>query len=449
MAAKKKSRSVPAARKAASTIAAVRPNVSEFSRHDLIARAKLEWEGTADALESLVCLLGRDGQVLRANRVLEDWSLGSVAAVIGKGAHAVLHRSCRSSRCVMAEFMTQSLQQIQSGRRTQFETQLTLARRSVRMTIMPMRLPVGLKTSSGDPLAVLVVDDVSALRQARHALERLNVTLEGRVRTRTAALATANLVLRNEVKGRKIAEQQLRTSRDDLAVLSAQLIRAQEGERQRIAHELHDSVGQSLSAAKYTVERALELYRMPDAVGGMQVLELAIDRIQQTAESIRAISTNLRPAILDDLGVASALQWFCRDFAEIYPTLSVTAEISVKDRDVPKRLVTVVYRCVQELLNNVAKHAQATAVEVRLALVDHVLQLRVRDDGIGPGKESSEARKRGSGLRNLRERAQMTGGTFGIVADPKAGTLAELAWPLPAEERQVPRRRTARRRPAT
>ena len=165
-----------------------------------------------------------------------------------------------------------------------------------------------------------------------------------------------------------------------------------------------------------------------------EVFELAVRRIQETAESIRAISRNLRPRILDELGVASALQWFCRDFAETYPKLTLVVEVTVNDGDVPERLATVIYRSAQELLNNVAKHANARNVVVRLALEDQVLMLQVRDNGVGAEGASAESRRHGSGLRNLRERAQMTGGEFSVTKAPRHGTLAQLSWKLAAED---------------
>ncbi len=110
------------------------------------------------------------------------------------------------------------------------------------------------------------------------------------------------------------------------------MIQAQEGERRRIALELHDSVGQSLSAIKYTLERAIIMVQRPNLGSPESVLTLAVQRIHETADSIRAISMNLRPQMLDSLGAASAASWFCRGFAEVYPTLQVRAEISNTER---------------------------------------------------------------------------------------------------------------------
>jgi signal transduction histidine kinase len=413
-------------------------------RQAAIEKAKLEWESTADAMAALVCLLGGDGQVLRANRVVEDWALGTVGGVIGCDAHELLHPNCKIARCPLGGFIGHALLEIKRGKRRQFELQEPLGARHVHFTLRPMRLRRGAGTER-DAFAIFVANDVSALFRAQDALERLNSSLEVRVRARTQALADANRDLRNEIVRREGAEVALRSSRNELVALSEQLIRAQENERKRIAVELHDSVGQSLSAVKYTLERGLEMLRQPRLGKPKEVFELAVRRIQEAAENIRAISTDLRPKILDDLGAASAVQWFCRDFAEIYPGLAINTELAVSDRDVPGRLATVVYRCVQELLNNVAKHAKARNVWVLLAREDDVLTLQVRDNGVGLDQATPESRRHGSGLRNLRERAQMTGGQFSCTAAPGSGTLAQLTWNLGDTERKTRSRAPAKR----
>jgi signal transduction histidine kinase len=280
-----------------------------------------------------------------------------------------------------------------------------------------------------------VATDQSALHRAQDALELLNANLETRVSERTKALADANRDLRGEIIRREQAEVALRASRNELRALSAQLIGAQEGERKRIAVELHDSVGQSLSAVKYTLERGMAMLHNPKFGDPAAVFQLAVQRIQETAEGIRRLSTHLRPRVLDELGAASAVHWFCGDFAEIYPSLSVAIDVTVADSEVPDRLATVVYRCLQELLNNVAKHAKANVVRIELMREDNELVLQVSDDGIGLDTAPAESRRQGSGLRNLRERAQMTGGRFSITRPPLGGTQAQLRWQLEGEDR--------------
>jgi signal transduction histidine kinase len=409
--------------------------VRDRERQAAIEKAKREWECTADALTAMVCLLNSDGSVLRANRVVEHWGLGSVGGAVGKQAHAVLHPECSEAHCAVARGLQDALQKLCRGEPHEFESYAPANDQTLQFTLRPMRTAEDMSVPPRDIRSVLVVTDISALRRAQQSLENVNLNLESRVRLRTRELADSNRDLRNEVARRERAEDELRASRNNLALLSEQLIQAQEVERRRIALELHDSVSQSLSAIKYTLERAIIMVQRPNLGSPENVLALAVQRIHETADSIRAISMNLRPHMLDNLGAASATSWFCRGFAEVYPTLTVRSEITAQNDEIPKRISTHVFRCVQELLNNAAKHAQAKTIWIQLRREGLVLSLEVRDDGIGMAYEERDpARLHGSGIRNLRERAEMTGAQFTLSSVVGCGTSAQIVWRLSADE---------------
>jgi len=409
--------------------------VRDRERHAAIEKAKQEWECTADALTAMVCLLDAEGLILRANRVVEHWRLGSVGGIVGKRAHAVLHPDCTQANCRVAQWLQGALPKLRGGDPQEFEFYSAAGDQTLQFTLRPMRTDDAAAAEPPDTRSVLVVTDVSALRRAQKALENVNLNLESRVRVRTRELDESNRDLRKEVERRERAERELRASRNNLALLSEQLIQAQEGERRRIALELHDSVGQSLSAIKYTLERAIIMVQRPNLGSPESVLSLAVQRIHETADGIRAISMNLRPQMLDSLGAASATSWFCRNYAEIYSAITVHTEISAHNREIPKRISTHLYRCVQELLNNVAKHASAKAVWVVLKREGSLLSLEVRDDGVGISPEAhSPEHLSGSGIRNLRERAEMTAGQFSLSSIPGGGTSVRIAWPLGPDE---------------
>lgn len=404
-------------------------------RHAAIEKAKNEWESTVDALTAMVCLLTPDGLILRANRLVEHWGLGSVSGVIGKHAHTVLHPVCADANCKVAGGLRNALQKLNNGKPQEFEFYSSAGDQTLQFTLRPMLAGDDPGDHSTDTRSVLVVTDVSALRRAQKALENVNLDLESRVRKRTRELYNSNRDLRGEVARRERAELELRASRNNLALLSEQLIQAQEGERRRIALELHDSVGQSLSAIKYTLERAIVMVQRGNLGSPESVLTAAVQRIHEMADAIRAISMNLRPQILDDLGAASATSWFCRNFEEIYPRLAVRADITAKDSEIPQRISTHLYRCVQELLNNVAKHAEAETVLIVLKCEGLVLRLEVRDDGTGmPERLIGPAALHGFGLRNLRERAEMTGGQFTLSPVSSGGTSAKIVWILSQDD---------------
>ncbi|MEP6886276.1 MAG: ATP-binding protein [Gammaproteobacteria bacterium] len=399
-------------------------------RHAAIEKAKREWENTVDALTAMVCLINPDGMILRANRVVEHWGLGSVGGVVGNHAHTVMHPECTDTSCGVASGLRDALWKLKDGPQ-EFEFYSQARDQTLQFTLRPMPIADDRDVSPQDTRSVLVITDVSALRRAQRSLESINLDLESRVRLRTHELNESNVEMRSEVERRELAEFQLRASRDNLALLSEQLIQAQEGERRRIAVELHDSVGQSLSAIKYTLERAIIMVERGNLGSPAHVLSLAVQRIHETAEGIRAISMNLRPQMLDNLGAASAASWFCRSFGEIYTALDLRIEITAKNNEIPKRISTHLYRCLQELLNNVAKHAAAKTVWVVLKREGPVLTLEVRDDGVGmPDTINETGRLHGSGIRNLRERADITHGQFTISPPSNGGASVRIDWML-------------------
>ena len=400
----------------------------------VIQKAKQEWECTADALSAMVCLLSAEGIVLRANRVVEQWGLGRVSAVVGKTPHSVLHPNCSDLNCGVALGLAAALPRLQEGTAQEFEYFAAERNQTLQFVLRPMRSGDETADSVRDTRSVLLVNDVSALRQAQQGLVEANANLELRVRQRTRELADSNRELRNEVARREQAERELLASRNNLALLSEQLIQAQEQERHRIALELHDSVGQSLSAIKYTLERAIIMVQRPELGSPESALTSAVQRIHETADGIRAISMNLRPPVLDNLGAASATVWLCREFAATYPHITIRTEISAQNAEIPARIATHLFRCVQELLNNVAKHAAANTVWVTLQRDAAGLRLEVRDDGHGMAGDADHSKLLGSGIRNLRERAEMTGGKFSLTSRSGSGAVAEINWPLEPKE---------------
>jgi len=216
-------------------------------------------------------------------------------------------------------------------------------------------------------------------------------------------------------------------------------MRAQEVERQHIARELHDAVGQSLSAVKYTLERSQRLLEQPGLGSLTDALELALAHVRRTVDDVRAISASLRPSLLDDLGPASAIREFCREWSCVYPDVELEARLEVEDRQVPDALALSVFRIVQEGLNNVAKHAKAKHARVRVLSADGQLKVEVWDDGIGLPARAAEPGS--SGLRGIRERAEHDHGRLTIESTPGRGTCLSVVWELVAPMK----RRKARR----
>ncbi len=411
------------------------PERSSADVHQAIARAKRDRESTADSLPHVICLLDEQRQAMRVNRGIETWNLGHVNDVLGRDMHDLLHPGGCEHSCALRALLHDAWERAQNGAVAEFETFDARLNRSVSIALRPISEDPSGRRSAAQARAVMIVADVTPLHIARAELEHMNECLEARVLARTEELENANRDLQNEIIRRESAEEALRNSSSELELLSQQLIKAQESERRRIAQELHDSVGQSLSAIKYSLERAAELHRQARHADTQPLLTRTIGRVQEAISDIRSIAMDLRPSVLDDLGVASALAWLCREFAETYTRLNVRPHISAEDTDIPPRLATTIFRCAQELLNNVAKHAKARRVTVVLIREPALVTLMVCDDGIGmPTVDSSGSFGMGHGIRNLRERTQMTGGKLTLSANDGGGTRAQVDWQLsPAE----------------
>jgi general secretion pathway protein G len=144
---------------------------------------------------------------------------------------------------------------------------------------------------------------------------------------------------------------------------------------------------------------------------------------------------NLRPSLLDDLGAVSAVRWFCREFNEIYRPICIHTDLAVTDSAVPAELATPIFRTVQESLNNVARHAQASNVFVSMRTDRTQLTLEISDDGVGfdPQNTRRATLTGGHGLSGLRERAAKTGGTFSLQSRQGCGTVVRVGWPLASQ----------------
>ncbi len=240
------------------------------------------------------------------------------------------------------------------------------------------------------------------------------------------------------------AEEALQKAHDDLERrveertaelrrLSLQLLNAQEEERKRIALELHDGIGQNLSAIKYRVENALEEMRQRKPGNEVKSLEPVVSVVQDAVEEVRRISMNLRPSILDDLGILATISWFCREIEETFSGIRIENRINIDENDVPDSLRIVIYRLLQEALNNMAKHSQANLVHLSLERTSEGIELSIKDNGVGFDIErllSKDRAKRGLGLASMKERTKLSNGSFLIESQKDVGTTIQASWSL-------------------
>lgn len=230
-----------------------------------------------------------------------------------------------------------------------------------------------------------------------------------------------------DITGAKRAEAELRASQAQLRELSSYLEGVREDERAKVAREIHDELGQLLTALK--IELLQSARRSTDNQEALsRKTESMLGLVDEAIQTVKRISTELRPSVLDDLGLSDALEWLTNEFARrtgIHCTFRARPAQIQADRE----RSTALFRICQEALTNVARHAQASKVAVALDRTARALRLRVEDDGRGIEPERI-ADPRAFGLLGMRERACSFGGKFTIVGIPERGTLVLVVLPL-------------------
>jgi two-component system, NarL family, sensor kinase len=210
----------------------------------------------------------------------------------------------------------------------------------------------------------------------------------------------------------------------------AVLVRALEAERKRIALDLHDGLGQSLTLIKLNAQNSSELLAAGAAAQAQEVLQSVLQRVNDALREVRRACSELWPPMLDDLGLVPTLSCLLREFAVSCPGVELDARIEVREPDVPKPLHAPIYRILQEAMHNVVKHARASRVAVQLRRDDRAIVLVVRDNG--RGFDAAGRCMGGMGLAGMRQRACMSHGDYALRSRPGRGTRICVSWLLPA-----------------
>ncbi len=297
------------------------------------------------------------------------------------------------------------------------------------------------KISNGDLDTLIEVkrnDEIGALANSFNKmaedLARHRKHLEILVEERTAELQAANTQLQQEIAERFRAEAELNQSQARLRDLASHLQIIREGERTEIAREIHDELGQALTALKMDVHW-LGL-RLPDEQPLLSDKTKSMARlIDATVQAVRRISSELRPKLLDDLGLSAAMEWQANEFSQ-------RSGIPCDFRSEPEDIIldqarsTAVFRIFQETLTNIARHAEATEVEAVLKENDGKIELFVHDDGKGITPEQS-SESTSLGIIGMRERVLSLAGELNLSGSPETGTTVQVSIPLERESKSL------------
>lgn len=255
----------------------------------------------------------------------------------------------------------------------------------------------------------------ASLRDLILRVANQNAALEERVQERTRELAQAN--------------DQLRVREAMRGDLLRKVITAQEDERKRIARELHDETSQALAALAMGIDASAEAIRS----GGHPRLEEVKAIATRTLEDVHRLIFDLRPSVLDDLGLLSAVEWYAERTLR-RRGVSVRCEFEEPGVRLSAEMETALFRICQEAITNVARHAQASAALIELGVEDGALRISVEDDGRGfdPGEAASDEQRKHWGILGIRERAELLGGSATVESAVGKGTRVEVRIPLPA-----------------
>ncbi len=264
-------------------------------------------------------------------------------------------------------------------------------------------------------------ESASHLRSARDQLEQ-------RVKERTLELSRINDDLTLEVKERERAERDLRN-------LSAKVLRIQDEERRRIARDLHDGVGQTLTVALLAVSQAISCPEpLPTSCqSGLRDVE---DLLQQAVQEVRTVSHLLHPPLLDESGLLSAVRWYAEGFSK-RSGIKLTLEFDEQTDRFGPDVETGLFRIIQEALTNIHRHSQAEAVHIKITSKNGRLTLSIQDNGKGIPSDvlrRTPNGRQGIGLSSMRERSALLGGSFAVESNSR-GTLIRVAVPLQEPKR--------------
>ena len=237
-----------------------------------------------------------------------------------------------------------------------------------------------------------------------------------------------------DIDDRKRAEQQLKTSSEQLRALSASLQSAKEEEGTRIAREIHDELGSRLTSLKWDLEGLSKILSQGESQQPElhKKVETMIELTDATINTTRRISSELRPSVLDDLGLVAAVEWQAEQFQE-RTGIICRFESSSSSNGLNQQQSTAVFRIFQEALTNVLRHAQATKVDIRITEEDGQFVLTISDNGRGI-TEVEKSDPSSLGLLGMKERAHLVGGAIDIARKEEGGTVITVQAPIASDD---------------
>jgi signal transduction histidine kinase len=249
----------------------------------------------------------------------------------------------------------------------------------------------------------------------------------------THAYVPNNLVLTHihDITDQKRAEDELLRYQKELSNLYEKHLNVLEHERQRISQELHDGIGQYLSTIKVSTENLLlSNAEKMDRQSMEEQLRANIALLKEAIMDVSKVSMDLRPSILDDLGLIATINWFLREFGKVYRNIEIEKQITLEDPEIPQNIKIVIFRVLQEAMNNIAKHSRADCIHISMHKTKEAIEFIIKDNGVGFDVSRMQKNRCGLGIASMRERVAFSQGKFSIESEEGSGTALRFEWPL-------------------
>jgi len=381
-----------------------------------IIRAKEDWERTFDSVPDLIMIVDNQYRIVRINKAMADRLDSTPKDLVGQICYEAVHGTEEPPPfCPHHHLMTDGLAHSAEVREDRLEGDFLVS-------VDPLHDPDGKLAGS-----VHVAREITDRKRAEETLRKAHDELEQRVEKRTAAL-------KEEVKERTRTEDALRASRDwlrksqeEYRVLAGKLLSAQEAERRVLAREMHDDLTQRLAVLAIDAGKLeMQIESTPGPIRD-KLREMKEGMVKLSAD-VHAISRQLHPSILDDLGLVDAIKSECDNFTQ-REGIVVTYRPKGIPPTVPRDIAVCIYRIIQEGLRNIAKHAQASKAQISLVDKDDSIHLSIKDTGIG-FDPTQVKKKTGLGLASMEERVRLIQGDFSIQSKRGQGTVIRVRAPL-------------------
>jgi len=380
-------------------------------------------------------LVDGKGQVLKvatdyAGPRLRHVQFSSVASV-----HEVFHPQCEDAACTFALAWRAAWDRHRAGSKAEWEIEDPANGIVLRMRLRWLaRLDEDQEQgaqSADDRLSVLTLKDITESRRGTRSLRERTLELSERFRRRSLEMSQAQDNV-SSGSGSPAVTVAMENARNNS---SNDILLVQEEERKRLASDLHDGLGQSLSSLKYTLEQCRDHVSGLGSALALRLADQAVELSVTCMKDLRDTLHNLRPLLLEQIGLMATIDLVCYEFHMSAPQTTVLTEFEGSDADIPDPIVVAIYRVLQEALNNVAKHAEASRVNVGIRNANNRVILIIQDDGKGLGCNDKKKQKySGYGMSTMRQRVESSNGSFACSSPNGRGTTVTAVWDLSPEE---------------